>query len=64
MQHRGKMGSGGACVCLGCGYKKPHRAGKPCHDERCPQCGKAMLREGSEHHLAYLKKQEDKRKEP
>jgi hypothetical protein len=34
----------------------------PCKDERCPKCGKALVREGSEHHLLYVKKQEEKAK--
>jgi hypothetical protein len=58
MQRAGGMGSGGSCVCLGCGATKPHEAGRPCQEERCPKCGKAMVREGSEHHLAYMKKKE------
>lgn len=49
-------------MCLGCGAVKGHQPGKPCKDERCPKCGKAMVREGSEHHLLYLKKQEEKGK--
>jgi len=44
-------GSGGACICPACGTRVPHRQGVPCRDERCPACGKVMLREGSPHHL-------------
>jgi hypothetical protein len=62
MQHKGGMGSSGNCICLGCGSVKAHQSGMPCKNERCPKCGKAMVREGSEHHLLYLKKQEDKGK--
>ncbi len=56
MQRSGGMGSAGNCVCLGCGTTKAHSSGVPCREERCPKCGKAMVREGSEHHMAYLAK--------
>jgi hypothetical protein len=51
-----KMGRGGACICVRCGRRAPHDAGRPCRDERCPECGAAMLREGSDHHRLYLEK--------
>lgn len=44
------LGSGGSCICVACGKRLPHRPGIPCREERCPDCGKAMLREGSPHH--------------
>jgi NAD-dependent SIR2 family protein deacetylase len=47
---QGGMGSGGYCVCVQCGVRVPHRRGVPCLDERCPKCGRALLREGGEHH--------------
>jgi NAD-dependent SIR2 family protein deacetylase len=50
------MGSGGYCVCLKCGEKVPHRRGIRCLDERCPQCGKAMVREGGAHHREALER--------
>jgi hypothetical protein len=50
------MGQGGWCVCVACGHRQPHNAGVPCREERCPKCGKAMLREGSAHHQAFLAK--------
>jgi hypothetical protein len=49
-----KMGKGGACICLRCGRRVPHTAGKPCREERCPDCGAAMLRENSDHHRIFL----------
>lgn len=55
----GGMGAGGSCICLGCGTKIPHRSGTPCLQERCPKCGKAMVREGSEHHRAALARRRD-----
>jgi len=63
MSHEiGGMGSEGFCVCIKCGYRKPHIPGVPCKDERCPNCGAVLLREGSEHHkqaLEALKKRKD-----
>ncbi len=53
--HRG-MGAGGFCICLGCGTRVAHQPGVPCRKTRCPTCGKAMLREGSDHQLAALEK--------
>lgn len=49
-EHSGKMGAGGYCVCLKCGYRKPHERGVPCIEQKCPKCGKALMREGSEHY--------------
>lgn len=46
----GFMGAGGACVCPKCGQRVPHNAGIPCIKERCPDCGVALVREGSPHH--------------
>jgi hypothetical protein len=52
------MGSGGFCLCPKCGFKKAHKAGKPCREEKCPECGAGMVREGSYHHQLI----EDKKK--
>ncbi len=46
----GGMGAAGICVCVKCGQRLPHRPGEPCMDQRCPECGAALVREGSEHH--------------
>jgi predicted amidophosphoribosyltransferase len=54
-QGRGAGGTG-ICLCLACGHKMPHRPGTPCREERCPSCGKPLVREGSEHHAEYLKR--------
>jgi hypothetical protein len=53
---RGGMGAGGTCICVACGHREAHRPGAPCRRQRCPRCGKAMLREGSAHHAEYLRK--------
>lgn len=45
-----RMGGGGSCLCPKCGLRVPHAAGRPCLQERCPECGAAMVREGSPHH--------------
>lgn len=50
------MGAGGFCICPKCETRLPHRDGVPCQDERCPQCGAKMLREGSPHHELWQKK--------
>lgn len=54
----GGGGPGGNCICLKCGAKTPHEPGTPCMEEKCPQCGATMVREGSEHHLAFQEKKE------
>jgi len=58
----GGMGSGGNCICPKCGYKKPHAAGIPCREERCPECGAKMVREGGYHH-ALIEEKKKKKKE-
>jgi len=32
-------------ACPGCGERIPHQQGKPCFEETCPKCQKAMIRE-------------------
>ncbi len=51
-----ELGTGGNCVCPKCGKKVAHQAGKPCQEERCPDCGSKMLREGSAHHQLFEEK--------
>lgn len=34
----------GFCECPNCGTRVPHQPGKPCIDEKCPQCGSKMVR--------------------
>lgn len=46
------------CVCLSCNARIEHKKGEPCHESKCPNCGKRMYREGSYHHRLYLQKQE------
>lgn len=58
--HGGGMGAGGYCVCLKCGYRKPHQPGVPCIEEKCPNCGKALMREGSEHYRLAVEKKKKK----
>ena len=58
VEHRNQqgLGRGGSCICPSCETRIPHEAGKPCTQSRCPNCRKAMLREGSAHHQAYLER--------
>ena len=44
------MGTGGFCICPKCEKRIPHQPGIPCKENICPNCGKKMMREGSEHH--------------
>jgi hypothetical protein len=55
------MGAGGSCICVGCGERVAHQPGLPCMEQRCPACGKALVREGSEHHRQILEKLEKRR---
>jgi hypothetical protein len=64
MHRKGVGGPGGDCICLGCGARVCHRAGVRCIEERCPHCGKAMVREGSVPHMAYLAKREKAKSTP
>jgi predicted DNA-binding protein (UPF0251 family) len=41
------------CVCLSCGFEKPHIYGRPCKDEICPVCGKNLVRKGKVHASSY-----------
>jgi len=64
MEGRGSgMGSGGYCICPKCGHRKAHTAGVPCRDERCPECGAKMVREGGYHHELIEKKKRKKENE-
>ncbi len=52
------MGPIGNCVCVKCGYSTSKKPGIPCMDEKCPECGTVLLREGSPHYIIAKKKQE------
>ncbi|MBT4033772.1 MAG: ferredoxin [Candidatus Marinimicrobia bacterium] len=52
------MGSGGNCHCPKCDYSARHRRGVPCQDEKCPECGAKLIREGSYHDDLLNKRQE------
>ena len=58
MAHKRKheMGEGGNCICTKCNTIVLHKSGIPCIETRCPKCNTKMMREGSDHHKAYLKK--------
>ncbi|MBT8040999.1 MAG: ferredoxin [Xanthomonadales bacterium] len=51
------MGRGGNCICPKCQTLIAHRQGIRCQEERCPECGAKMLREGSDHHALWQRKQ-------
>ncbi|MBN1279508.1 MAG: DUF134 domain-containing protein [Chlorobium sp.] len=41
-----EMAGENSCVCLHCGFEKPHLDGLPCRMEQCPDCGKPLIRKG------------------
>lgn len=57
-QKKHQMGEGGDCICPKCDSRIKHQAGIPCQDERCPDCGAKLMREGSHHHDLLLAKRE------
>lgn len=57
----GGMGSGGFCICPKCGKRFPHQQGVPCLDARCRDCGAALVREGSAHHLEIQQRRDSKK---
>ncbi len=59
-QRKHDMQSGGYCICPKCDTKVAHQSGVPCIETECPSCGSKMLRENSEHHEAFKKKQAGK----
>ena len=59
-EHRHDMGEGGFCLCPKCGERIEHKQGIPCQEERCPECGTKMLREGSYHNELLRKKRANK----
>ena len=58
LEQSGRLGPGGFCFCPKCNERIPHRRGIPCQEEKCPQCGSRMLREGSYHHDLFQQKQQ------
>jgi hypothetical protein len=55
-----EMGTEGFCICPKCETRQPHRDGVRCQDERCPQCGAKLLREGSRHWMLWQEKRKQK----
>jgi hypothetical protein len=56
-----KMGADGHCICPKCETLVAHRAGIPCQEEHCPNCGGKMLREGSDHYRRWMASREQRR---
>lgn len=56
------LGPEGFCLCPKCGFRQPHQPGVPCIKERCPKCGSALVREGSEHHRQIVENKSKKEK--
>ena len=54
MGRAGAVGSRGVCVCPKFGRAASHVPGVPCMQERCPDCGVAMVRDGSAHHQQII----------
>ncbi|MDT8405249.1 ferredoxin [Sulfuriflexus sp.] len=57
LRRKQEMGAGGSCICPKCDTRIAHQNGVPCQEERCPDCGAKMLREGSYHHQLFQEKQ-------
>jgi len=51
-----KLGPEGQCICPKCDFVASHISSVPCQQERCPNCGAKLLREGSFHHDLWVKK--------
>ena len=49
----------GPFLCPKCGRLFPHHQGVPCLNERCEDCGVALIREGSAHHDEISKRRGD-----
>ena len=45
------LGFSGNCICVKCGYTSSKKRAVPCKEEKCPQCGVVLLREGGYHHI-------------
>lgn len=60
MERRHDVGTGGFCICPKCETRVPHRDGIRCLEERCPQCGAKMLREGSQHYALWRTKRAER----
>jgi len=52
--------AGEYCICVKCNTRMPHRRGVPCRDNKCPNCGRTMFREGGYHHQLFLEKEKKK----
>ena len=59
-ERRHDMGEDGFCICPKCEKRIEHQRVIPCQEERCPECGAKMLREGSYHHELLRKKRANK----
>jgi ribosomal protein S27AE len=51
----GGMGARGNCICVKCGYTAAKKPGTPCMQEKCPNCGSVLLREGGSHYQQAVK---------
>lgn len=51
----GGMGAVGNCVCVKCGYSTTKKPGTPCMQEKCPNCGTVLMREGGNHYNNAVK---------
>jgi len=62
-QKRSKFKEGEYCICVHCNTKIPHVRGIPCRENKCPNCGRTMFKEGSYHHQLFREKKNKKDKE-